>query len=109
LTARNLDLRRPADRPWDLAPSQLYNLDCVAYESVMLGEFPLARAAVDAAQDQRGHARLQPRRLPSGRGPTGRAFCGVSEKKEDWNWGNVQSAGGCCLVVGDKLLSMSAA
>src|SRR5262249_13424204 len=23
--------------------------------------------------------------------------------KGDWNWGNVQSAGGCCLVVGDKL------
>jgi hypothetical protein len=27
----------------------------------------------------------------------------VSEKMGDWNWGNVQSVGGCCLVVGDKL------
>ncbi|MCX6909684.1 MAG: glycosyl hydrolase family 32, partial [Verrucomicrobia bacterium] len=35
--------------------------------------------------------------------PDRRAFCPVSEKKEDWNFGNVQSAGGCCLVVGDKL------
>jgi hypothetical protein len=35
--------------------------------------------------------------------PDRRAFCPVSEQKEAWNWGNVQSAGGCCLVVGDKL------
>jgi hypothetical protein len=27
----------------------------------------------------------------------------VSEHYGDWNWGNVQSAGGGCLVVGDEL------
>ena len=27
----------------------------------------------------------------------------MSEHYGDWNWGNVQSAGGCCLVVGDQL------
>lgn len=26
-----------------------------------------------------------------------------NEKPGDWNWGNVQSVGGCCLVVGDRL------
>src|SRR5207245_5366819 len=26
-----------------------------------------------------------------------------SERHGDWNWGNVQSAGGGCLVVGDQL------
>ena len=30
-------------------------------------------------------------------------FISVSERQGDWNWGNVQSAGGCCLVVGDQL------
>ena len=30
-------------------------------------------------------------------------FLSVSERQGDWNWGNVQSAGGCCLVVGDQL------
>ena len=30
-------------------------------------------------------------------------FIPVSDKQGDWNYGNVQSAGGCCLVVGDKL------
>ena len=27
----------------------------------------------------------------------------VSERHGDWNWGNVQSAGGICLIVRDKL------
>ncbi len=35
--------------------------------------------------------------------PDRRGFIPVSENKGDWNYGNVQSAGGCCLVVGDKL------
>src|SRR5262249_46660007 len=35
--------------------------------------------------------------------PDRRPFLAVSEQKGDWNWGNVQSAGGCCLVVGDEL------
>src|SRR5262249_59205795 len=35
--------------------------------------------------------------------PDRRPFIPVSEKEGDWNWGNVQSAGGCCLVVGDRL------
>ena len=35
--------------------------------------------------------------------PDRRAFCPVSEDPKAWNFGNVQSAGGCCLVVGDKL------
>jgi hypothetical protein len=35
--------------------------------------------------------------------PDRRAFIGVSEREGDWNWGNVQSAGGGCLVVGDEL------
>src|SRR4029077_373552 len=30
-------------------------------------------------------------------------FLAVSERKGDWNWGNVQSAGGCCLVGGEEL------
>jgi hypothetical protein len=35
--------------------------------------------------------------------PDRRAFIGVSERMGDWNWANVQSAGGVCLVVGDRL------
>ena len=35
--------------------------------------------------------------------PDRRGFCPISENKGDWHYGNVQSAGGCCLVVGDQL------
>jgi hypothetical protein len=35
--------------------------------------------------------------------PERRPFISVSEREGDWNWANVQSAGGCCLVVGDRL------
>jgi len=35
--------------------------------------------------------------------PDRRPFLGVTEKDGDWNWGNMQSAGGGCLVIGDKL------
>jgi hypothetical protein len=31
------------------------------------------------------------------------AFLPVSEKEGSWNWANVQSAGGGCVIVGDRL------
>ena len=31
------------------------------------------------------------------------AFVPVSERVGDWNWGNIQSAGGCCVIAGDTL------
>ena len=82
---------------------QLYNLDCVAYESILLGLFDIWRGQPSD--------RAKPNELVVGYSrdgfhwhrPDRRAFCPVSERHGDWNWGNVQSAGGCCLVVGDKL------
>jgi hypothetical protein len=85
---------------------ELYNLDCVAYESILLGLFSIWR----------GDKNIPPGRPKINEVCTGfsrdgfhwhrpdrRAFIGVSERAGDWNWGNVQSAGGCCLVVGDEL------
>jgi hypothetical protein len=82
---------------------QLYNLDAVAYESLMLGLFsiwpgqPTDRAkpnylCVGFSRDGFHWDR-----------PDHRPFINVSERYGDWNWGNVQSAGGGCLVVGDQL------
>ncbi|NUQ65870.1 MAG: glycosyl hydrolase family 32 [Pirellulales bacterium] len=100
----DIPLRRVPERPWDLVPSQLYNLDCIAYENLLLGMFsiwrghPLERrpkineVCVGFSRDGFHWSR-----------PDRRAFCGVSENPQAWNFGNVQSAGGCCLVVGDKL------
>jgi len=82
---------------------QLYNLDCVGYESVMLGLFTIWRG--------QPRDRAKPNEVCLGFSrdgfhwyrPDRRAFIPVSERQGDWNWGNVQSAGGGCLVVGDKL------
>lgn len=102
----DLKLRRPDNRPWDLVPSQLYNLDCIAYESLMLGMFTIWRGQ---PADEVNRPKINEQCVGFSRDgfhwsrPDRRAFCGVSEDPKAWNFGNVQSAGGCCLVVGDKL------
>ncbi len=82
---------------------ELYNLDCAAYESVILGLFSIwpgqpedrpKPCYISVGFSRDGFHWDRPNREP---------FVAVSERKGDWNWGNVQSAGGCCLVVGDKL------
>jgi hypothetical protein len=96
------DADDPRRREYDV-PAQLYNLDCVAYESIVLGLFTMFRGewrerekpndiCVGYSRDGFHWAR-----------PDRQAFIPVSEHVGDWNWANVQSAGGCCLVVGDRL------
>src|SRR5262249_24946867 len=98
----DLKLRREPSRPADLVPSQLYNLDCVAYESVLLGLFSVWRGQpVDRPKINEVCVGFSRDGFHWSR-PDRRAFCPVSEKKEDWNWGNVQSAGGGCLVGGGE-------
>jgi hypothetical protein len=82
---------------------QLYNLDAVAYESLLLGLFSIWRG--------QPRDRAKPNEVVLGYSrdgfhwhrPDRRAFVPVSEHHGAWNWGNVQSAGGCCLIVGDRL------
>lgn len=90
-------------RPELQAQSELYNLDAVAYESVMLGLFTIFRGEsrdrekpndICVAFSRDGFHWDRSARQP---------FLTVSETPGDWNWGNVQSAGGGCLVVGDRL------
>jgi hypothetical protein len=97
--ADRLDPPRP-----DLSTQpELYNLDAVAYESIVLGLFSIwygqpsdrpkpNQVCVGFSRDGFHWDRLT--HLP---------FIPVSEQQGDWYWGNVQSAGGCCLVVGDRL------
>jgi len=94
LDARRLDLN---------VKPELYNLDAVAYESVLLGLFSIWRGQPPD--------RPKPNEIVLGYSrdgfhwarPSRRPFIPVSERHGDWNWGNVQSAGGGCLVVGDRL------
>ena len=85
---------------------QLYNLDAIAYESVMLGLFTIWRGDKNIPP-----GRPKPNSVCLGFSrdgyhwdrPDRHAFIPVSEKPADWNWGNVQSVGGGCLIVGDQL------
>jgi len=96
------DLRLPPRR---IQP-QLYNLDAVAYESVLLGLFSLMRTFPDKKIQR---CKLNEVSLGYSRDgfhwarPDRRSFLPVSNQERAWNWGNVQSAGGGCLIVGDKL------
>lgn len=82
---------------------QLYNLDAVAYESLVLGLF-----SIWPGQPQ---DRAKPNYICLGFSrdgfhwdrPDHRPFIDVSETSGAWNWANVQSAGGGCLIVGDRL------
>ncbi|MCL5099299.1 MAG: glycosyl hydrolase family 32 [Candidatus Omnitrophica bacterium] len=85
---------------------ELYTLDAVAYESVLLGLFSILRHGADLAAFR---PKINEVCVGFSRDgfhwsrPDRRSFLPVSENKEDWNWGNVQSVGGCCLIVGDQL------
>lgn len=93
------DPKRP---DYNVSP-ELYNLDCVAYESLVLGLFTIFRGERPE--------REKPNEVCLGFSrdgfhwdrPDRRAFLPISEHVGDWNWANVQSAGGGCLVIGDQL------
>lgn len=85
---------------------QLYNLDAVGYESLMVGLFTIWRGDKNIPE-----GRPKPNSVWLGFSrdgyhwdrPDRRPFLDVSEKKGDWNWGNVQSVAGGFHVVGRNL------
>jgi len=93
------------DRPRPDLPAapELYNLDAVAYESLMLGLFSIwPGQPVDRAKPNYVCLGFSRDGFHWHR-PDHRPFLNVSEQYGDWNWGNVQSAGGGCLIGGDEL------
>jgi hypothetical protein len=90
-------------RPDMTQPSELYNLDCAGYESLMIGLFSIWRGEYDTREKINdltiGFSRDGFHWSREDRTP----FVPVSETPGSWNWANIQSAGGCCLIVGDKL------
>jgi hypothetical protein len=97
--ADSLDPPRP---DYKINP-ELYNLDAAGYESLMLGMFSIWRGQppprekpneVCVGFSRDGFHWTRPDRRP---------FCPVSETPGTWNYANVQSAAGACLVMGDRL------
>ena len=98
-SADDEDLRRP---DYGVHP-ELYNLDCVAYESLFIGLFTIFRGERDDREKPNEVAIGFSRDGFHWARPDRDAFIPVSEQVGDWNWANVQSAGGGCLIVGDEL------
>ncbi|HSW47189.1 MAG TPA: hypothetical protein VLM89_16620, partial [Phycisphaerae bacterium] len=102
-TADRLDPRNPNPAFKDV-PAELYNLDAAAYESLLIGLFSVWQADPGQKVDKRNEVLIGFSRDGfHWHRPDRRPFAGVNETDGAWNWGNVQSAGGGCLVVGDKL------
>ncbi len=90
-------------RPGMQSPPELYNLDCVAYESLILGLFSVWRGETPYREKINEITTGFSRDGFHWDRPDRQSFLGVSETIGSWNWANVQSAGGGCLVVGDRL------
>jgi hypothetical protein len=102
----NTDRLDPRQDGSEVRRAFIYDLDCVAYESLMLGMFTLHERYADK---EKGQPKKNEIFLGFSRDgfywdrPLREPFVGISETRGAWNWGNVQSVGGCCLIVGDKL------
>jgi len=106
--ADKLDPHNPRPEFQHIEP-QLYNLDVVAYESLMLGLFAIWQGPGNQKVAKLGIQKRCDLLVGFSRDgfhwhrPDRRRFLAGTDQKGDWNFGNIQSAGGCCLVVGDKL------
>jgi hypothetical protein len=84
-------------------PCQLYNLDGIAYESLIVGLFTIWRGQFPDRQKPNEVCVGFSRDGWHWSRPERRTFLPVSETFGDWNYSNVQSVGGGCLIVGDEL------
>ena len=100
---------RHTDPKYKTNAPQLYNLDAAPYESLMLGLFSVWQGPSNA---ECGRLKLQKRNdvlLGFSRDgfhwsrPSRERFISCTWDEKNWRFGNVQSVGGGCLVVGDKL------
>ncbi|UCD29324.1 MAG: hypothetical protein JSV03_02255 [Planctomycetota bacterium] len=103
--ADHFEPRRPG---YDLQ-RQLYNLDAVAYESLIIGLFSIWQGPSNTVCNAQGIQKRNEILLGFSRDgfhwyrPDRRPFIGVDETPGSWNHGNVQSAGGGFLIIGDRL------
>ncbi len=106
--ADRLDPHHPDPRFAKIA-RQLYNLDAVAYESLLLGLFSIWQGPENADCARHGVLKRNEVLLGFSRDgfhwdrPDRRPFLAANPDPKAWNNANIQSAGGCCLIVGDRL------
>lgn len=89
--------------------TQLYNIDAVGYESLMLGFFMIHRGPPNEVCDEGGFPKIT--ELLVGYSRDGFHFdrrdrtpiVAGTHRLRDWNCDYIHSCGGCCLIVGDQL------
>jgi hypothetical protein len=88
---------------------EVYKVDCVAYESRMLGLFGIYLGPGNEYAYQHGIPKINDLHVGYSRDgiafdrPDRTAFIACSREPGTWNRGYLHSAGGCCLVVGDEI------
>ena len=89
--------------------AQLYNLQAIGYESLMLGFHEIHLGPPNSACNKIGVPKITELMLSFSRDgfhwhrPNRAAFIPATRKPGDWDRGYVQSVGGICTVVGDQL------
>lgn len=106
------------DTPWARADAmdqgsdawpELYNLDAIAYESVMLGFHQILRGPPNHVGQKLGLPKLTELTLGYSRDgfhwhrPDRTNFIGARREPGSWAYGYVESSAGMCCVVGDEL------
>jgi len=89
--------------------AQLYNLSAVGYESIMLGLHQIHLGPPNEECLKSGTPKITELKISFSRDgfhwdrPHREAFIPATRKQGDWDRGYVQSVGGICTIVGDKL------
>lgn len=89
--------------------TQLYKVDAVAYESLMLGLIQIHSGPHNEVAAQKGVPKLTELQVAFSRDgfhwdrSARKTFIGATLKAGNWERGYIHSAGGVCLIVGDKL------
>ncbi len=100
--ADNLD---PSGDDWP----QLYNLDAVAYESLLLGFFQIHRGPPNPIGEKVGLPKYTDLVLAYSRDgfhwyrPSRDPFLAPRREPGSWDYGYVESTGGLCVIAGDEL------
>ncbi len=88
---------------------QLYNLNAVGYESLMLGLFEIHLGPDNKVCIEKGHPKITELKTAFSRDgfhwhrPDRRTFIPASRRQGVWDRGYVQSVGGLCLIMQDEL------
>ena len=96
------------DRGVDAYP-ELYNLDAIAYESLMIGFHQILKGPPNHVGEKAGMPKLTELTVGYSRDgfhwhrPDRESFIGARREPGSWEYGYVESSAGMCHVVGDEL------